>query len=75
MKDLRTGIYRININHGEDAFQLEFLVSAGEPLNIRYDELLDLISASVSPRLIVDYFRKGNYIKKRKIDCILHWKR
>lgn len=65
VKDLRTGIFRIDMGDCGEALQLEFLVSAGEPLNIRYDELLDLISSSLSPQLIVDYFRKGNYIKKK----------
>lgn len=65
VKDLRLGIYAIDSSQQEDGYQLTFWVSIGEPLNVRYDELLDLLEQNSLPgNFVVDYFRKGNYIKK-----------
>ena len=41
-----------------------FWVGTGEPLNIRYDELTDLLQQQGVPtQAIVDVFREGNYIR------------
>lgn len=62
-KDLRKGIYRIEIQPYEADFCLMFWVGTGEPLNIRYDEIMDLLQQQgVPPQAILDVFREGNYI-------------
>ncbi|HAA08563.1 MAG TPA: hypothetical protein DCD98_02220 [Syntrophomonas sp.] len=63
-KDLRKGIYNIDIQPYEEFFCLMIWVGAGEPLNIRYDEIVDLLQQQgVPPQAILDVFREGNYIR------------
>ena len=63
-KDLRKGIYRIDARSAQTGFCLMFWVGTGEPLNIRYDELMDLLQQQGIPtQAIVDVFREGNYIR------------
>ena len=63
-KDLRKGIYRIDARSAQTGFCLMFWVGTGEPLNIRYDELMDLLQQQgVPPQAILDVFREGNYIR------------
>lgn len=62
-KDLRSGIYRIDIDEQRPGWTATFWVAAGEPLNVRYDELLDLLEARGLVRnRIKDVYRQGNYI-------------
>jgi radical SAM-linked protein len=59
-KDLKPGIYSINLAPD----RIDFWVKSGEG-NIRYDELLELITRTgISCKSIMDVFRSGNYIKK-----------
>jgi radical SAM-linked protein len=63
-KDLRKGIYKIDTQVAEAGVCLMFWVGTGEPLNIRYDELTDLLQQQGIPtQAIVDVFREGNYIR------------
>ncbi|NLV20433.1 MAG: DUF2344 domain-containing protein [Syntrophomonadaceae bacterium] len=64
-KDLRPGLYQMNIDATEAYDMLSVMVSINEPLNIRYDELQDLFSEyGISAKDITDIFRQGNYIKE-----------
>lgn len=60
-KDLRKGIYKIDIQAGQPVSHLMIWVAAGEPVNIRYDELMDLFEQQ-GLNDIVDVYREGNYI-------------
>ncbi|MDO4540590.1 MAG: TIGR03936 family radical SAM-associated protein [Syntrophomonadaceae bacterium] len=60
VKDLRPGIY------GYEARGRELLlwVSVNEPLNVRYDELLEMLQLQgVMPAQIKNYYREGNYVR------------
>lgn len=62
-KDLRSGIYRIDIEEQRPGWTVTFWVAVGEPLNVRYDELLDLLEGrGLSKNRIKDIYRQGNYI-------------
>ncbi|HQA07277.1 MAG TPA: TIGR03936 family radical SAM-associated protein [Syntrophomonadaceae bacterium] len=63
-KDLRKGIYKLDLQHSEGCFCLMLWVGTGEPVNIRYDEVMDLLQQQgVPPEAILDVFREGNYIR------------
>lgn len=62
-KELRSGIYKIEIEAQKLKNLVRLWVALGEPLNVRYDELLDLLEANgFDMRLILDIYRSGNYI-------------
>lgn len=64
-KDLRPGIYRMDITAADEYDLLSIMVSINEPLNIRYDELQALfIENGLNAKDIADIFRQGNYIKE-----------
>jgi len=64
-KDLRPGLYQMNITTAEEYDMLSVMVSINEPLNIRYDELQALfIEHGINAKDIADIFRQGNYIKE-----------
>jgi radical SAM-linked protein len=61
IKDLRPGLFRLELEKDNG---IRAWVSANEPLNIRYDELLDLFdSRGLPPASFKDIYRQGNYIK------------
>lgn len=61
-KDLRPGIYEICVMTQDRFDMIEIWVSTGEPLNVRFDELRDLlVNHSVPPSSILDIYRSGNY--------------
>ncbi|HEX3012225.1 MAG TPA: TIGR03936 family radical SAM-associated protein [Syntrophomonadaceae bacterium] len=63
VKDLRPGLFRLELEKMDN--KICAWVSAGEPLNIRYDELLDLFeSRGLTRSKFKDVYRHGNYIKK-----------
>jgi radical SAM-linked protein len=63
-KDLRPGLYQMNITAADEYDLLSIMVSINEPLNIRYDELQALlIENGLDGKEITDIFRQGNYIK------------
>ena len=63
-KDLRPGIYKITVTSRGESVIIKVWVNVGEPVNIRYDELKDiLIAQGVKPESIVDIYRSGNYIR------------
>lgn len=63
-KDLRPGIFNIEVQVEPDFDMLKLWVAVGEPLNVRYDELLDLLIAyNIDNNDIIDVYRGGNYIK------------
>ena len=64
-KDLRPGLYQMNITAADEYDMLSVMVSINEPLNIRYDELQGLfIEHGINAKDIADIFRQGNYIKE-----------
>ncbi|HPT69777.1 MAG TPA: TIGR03936 family radical SAM-associated protein [Syntrophomonas sp.] len=64
-KDLRPGLYQMNIIGADEYDMLSVMVSINEPLNIRYDELQALfIEHGINAKDIADIFRQGNYIKE-----------
>lgn len=66
-KDLRKGIYKLDLQPGDGCFCLMVWVGIGEPLNIRYDEVIDLLQQQGVPaEAILDVFREGNYIKENE---------
>ena len=64
-KDLRPGLHKIAVNDCHNFAIMEMWVSTGDPLNIRYDELISLWEAGgCSKEMLVDIFRSGNYVKE-----------
>lgn len=65
LKDLRPGLYKMTVATGGEADLIRALVSVNEPVNIRYDELLDVFTEhGIDKRIILEFWRQGNYIKK-----------
>lgn len=63
-KDLKKGIYKIELINNELETKIILWVSSGEPVNIRYDELLDMMQQTgLDSSLVIDVYRQGNYIK------------
>lgn len=63
VKDLRSGLFRLELEKMDK--KICAWVSTGEPLNVRYDELLDLFESRGLPRsYFSDVYRRGNYIKQ-----------
>lgn len=62
-KDLRKGIYKIKIEDDDKINKVEFWVSVGEPLNVRYDELEELLhNTGIKKESILDVYRSSNYV-------------
>ena len=65
-KDLRPGIYGITIEAADQVEIINIMVSVNEPLNVRFDELLDVLTVNgVDKELMLDFWRRGNYIKQK----------
>ncbi|MEN6348561.1 MAG: TIGR03936 family radical SAM-associated protein [Syntrophomonas sp.] len=64
-KDLRPGIYKVEIDDTHKHVLIGFWVSVGEPVNVRYDELEELlIRSGIEKASIIDVFRSGNYVMR-----------
>lgn len=64
MKDLRPGLYQLEARDEPPLPSLLLLVSVNEPLNVRYDELREMLTAQGLARAqIIDCYREGNYIR------------
>jgi radical SAM-linked protein len=62
-KNLRSGILKIEVNRWQDFAIIDIWGSIGEPLNVRYDELKDmLVQTGIDKEAILDVYRSGNYI-------------
>ena len=62
-KDLRAGIFKIEVNQNQEFVIMELWVSTGEPVNVRYDELIELLEHNgIAPGSLKDVYRSGNYI-------------
>lgn len=67
IKDLKTGIYRIEMKEQGYSVIINLTVAIGEPLNIRFDELKDLLlSKVIKEENIIDIYREANYLKTRE---------
>ena len=64
-KNLRPGIFSMTVENGCEVDLLTVMASINEPVNVRFDELLDLFAENgLKNKEIVDFFRQGNYIKE-----------
>ncbi len=64
-KNLQPGIFSMTVENGCEVDLLTVMVSINEPVNVRFDELLDLFAENgLKNKEIVDFFRQGNYIKE-----------
>jgi len=62
-KDLRPGIYKLETEIGQKLIFIECWVAVGEPLNVRYDEIVELlVQTGIKEDCIIDVFRSGNYV-------------
>lgn len=67
-KDLKAGIFKMEIDYENDLAYITLWVAVGEPVNVRYDELYDLLVATGIPSDdILDVYRWGNYIKEGEV--------
>ncbi|MEA1961091.1 MAG: TIGR03936 family radical SAM-associated protein [Bacillota bacterium] len=66
VKDVRPGIFSIRTVLQENALvEITMLVSVNEPLNVRFDELLELLDRfGIDRAEVLDFYRETNYIKK-----------
>lgn len=63
-KNLRPGILKIEVKGCQDFAIINIWGSIGEPLNVRYDELADLlVLTGIGKEDILDVYRSGNYIR------------
>ncbi|MDD4801796.1 MAG: TIGR03936 family radical SAM-associated protein [Syntrophomonas sp.] len=64
-KDLRPGLYDINAERQDEVEIIMARVSVNEPLNIRFDEILDVfVQYGINKKYMLDFWRRGNYIRK-----------
>jgi radical SAM-linked protein len=64
-KDLRPGIYSLEVQSQAGADVINCKVSVNEPVNVRFDEILEVLNRwGVGLELILDFWRRGNYIKQ-----------
>lgn len=62
-KDLRRGIYKVEWEAEHMIEYIRIWVGVGEPLNVRYDEIIDLfVSFGVPVDGLLDVYRIGNYV-------------
>lgn len=63
-KDIRPGIYKITVEDNEVSVMINIWVCVGEPVNVRYDELLGLLhQQGIEPEDVMDVYRSGNFIR------------
>ncbi len=61
-KDLRSGIIRLESSDSEQNSIFNIWAAANEPLNIRYDELIDLLNQAGADKVkMIDAYKTGNY--------------
>lgn len=64
-KDLRPGIFEIKVESQGKMEIIMVRVSVNEPLNVRFDEILDVFEqVGIDNKYMLDFWRRGNYIKK-----------
>jgi radical SAM-linked protein len=65
LKDLRPGLYDIKVESQDEMEIVMVRVSVNEPLNVRFDEILDVFTqVGIDKKYMLDFWRRGNYIKK-----------
>lgn len=63
-KNLRPGIFKIEVNRWQNFAIIDIWGSVGEPVNVRYDELMELlVLTGIDKEDILDVYRSGNYIR------------
>lgn len=63
-KDLRPGIFNLEVLKMADFDIIKLWVAVVEPVNVRYDELIDLLTTyGLASNDIIDMYRLGNYIR------------
>lgn len=64
IKNLKAGIFKMEMKGQEDSVIINLTVATGEPVNIRFDELQDLLlSIGIKEENIIDIYREANYVK------------
>jgi len=64
-KDLRPGIFKVTVQKCHNFDIIEIWASTGPPVNVRYDELVEVMTLTgLNKKSIGDVFRSGNYIKE-----------
>lgn len=64
-KELRPGIYKVDYRNENDLPVIDIWAAVGEPVNVRFDELQDIIfNMGLETGDIIDIYRNGNYIKE-----------
>lgn len=62
-KDIKPGILNIEVKADIKFDIIKILVAVGQPINVRYDELLDLLyQYGINHEGVIDVFRVGNYV-------------
>lgn len=62
-KDIKPGILNIEVKADIKFDIIKILVAVGQPINVRYDELLDLLyQYGINDEGVIDVFRVGNYV-------------
>lgn len=65
VKDIRPGLYRVESGQQDGMAILRMLVSVNQPVNIRFDELVEVLNRfGIGSDLIMDFWRQGNYVKQ-----------
>ena len=64
-KDLRPGIYALQTEPAGENDLISALVSVNEPVNVRFDEILELLNNyGIKADSILDFWRRGNYVRR-----------
>lgn len=64
-KELRPGIFKIKTEESVNFGRIEIWVAVGEPINVRYDELREMLMLSgYGPESISEIYRSGNYVRE-----------
>lgn len=62
-KDIKSGILSIEVKADTKFDIIKILVAVGQPINVRYDELLELLyQYGINDEGVKDVFRVGNYV-------------
>lgn len=62
-KDLKAGILEIDVKADTKFDIIKVLVAVGEPINVRFDEILELLyKYGINDEGVIDVFREGNYV-------------
>lgn len=65
VKDIRPGLYQVESEPQDGIAVMRMMVSVNQPVNIRFDELVEVLNRfGIGSDIILDFWRQGNYIKQ-----------